>query len=486
MRGIRRRSIRFRLTAWYACILAIAIAGFAVATFAILSRQLDTNADERLASTALSIQQNSRISAYEGELVLNFPLLDQFRIAGYFIEGYRYPTTVDSGPSFFYKSNNLGDYDLPLRTETKSEHGVDFFTTTIGGENIRAAKVEAFVPNSDTSLGQIIVGISTSQLDHTIEQLKTTILFGSVAAIIFAVMGGWFLAGRSLRPVERMRQEAREIAEEGSPGILLAERIDDPGTDDELSRLAQTFNSLLERIEQAFANERRFIADASHELRTPLTAIRGNVDVLLMQARRSPDSSPEQIEALEDAQREIGRMGRLLEDLLMLARADASMHEPVGAPQIVSVAEETKRAIRTAEALSPGRSIAFQSPGDPLVAADPDRLQQVVLILLDNAIRHSASDSEISIRVAEQNEEAVLAIEDHGEGIAPEHLAHIFERFYRADGARARSQGGTGLGLSIAQALVRQVGGDVSAVSTPGEGSTFTVRIPLAPAAPGD
>jgi two-component system OmpR family sensor kinase len=205
-----------------------------------------------------------------------------------------------------------------------------------------------------------------------------------------------------------------------------------------------------------------------------------------MQARRSPDSSSEQIEALEDAQREIGRMGRLLEDLLMLARADASMHEPVGAPQIVSVAEETRRAIRTAEALSPGRSIAFQSPGDPLVAADPDRLQQVVLILLDNAIRHSASDSEISIRVAEQNEEAVLAIEDHGEGIAPEHLAHIFERFYRADGARARSQGGTGLGLSIAQALVRQLGGDVSAVSTPGEGSTFTVRIPLAPTAPGD
>ena len=182
------------------------------------------------------------------------------------------------------------------------------------------------------SLGQIIVGISTSQLDHTIEQLKTTILFGSFAAIIFAVMGGWFLAGRALRPVERMRQEAREIAEEGSPGILLAERIDDPGTEDELSRLAQTFNSLLERIEQAFANERRFIADASHELRTPLTAIRGNVDVLLMQARRAPDASPEQIEALEDAQREIGRMGRLLEDLLMLARADASMHEPVGAP----------------------------------------------------------------------------------------------------------------------------------------------------------
>src|SRR6478735_3485660 len=119
MRGIRRRSIRFRLTAWYACILAIAIAGFAVATFAILSRQLDTNADQRLASTALSIQQNSRISAYEGEVVLDFPLLDQFRIAGYFIEGYRYQSSDGSGPSSFLRSDNLGDYDLPIRTETK-------------------------------------------------------------------------------------------------------------------------------------------------------------------------------------------------------------------------------------------------------------------------------------------------------------------------------------------------------------------------------
>jgi heavy metal sensor kinase len=484
--GIRRRSIRFRLTAWYACILAIAIAGFAFATFAILSRQLDTNADEKLASTALSIQQNSRISAREGELVLETPPLDPFRIAGFFVEGYQYPISVGSGPSVFYKSNNLGDYDLPIRTETKNEHGVDFFTTTIGGEKIRAAKVEAFVPNTNVSIGQVVVAVSTSQIDHTIEQLKTTILFGSIAAIIFAVMGGWFLAGRALRPVERMRQEAREIAEEGSPGILLAERIDDPGTEDELSRLAQTFNSLLERIEQAFANERRFIADASHELRTPLTAIRGNVDVLLMQARRAPDSSPEQIEALEDAQREIGRMGRLLEDLLMLARADAALHEPVGAPPVIAIAEETRRAIRTAEALSPGRSIVLESHVNPQVAADPDRLQQIVLILLDNAIRHSASDSSITISITEQNQDAVLAVADRGEGIDAEHLGHIFERFYRADGARARSRGGTGLGLSIAQALVRQLGGDISAASTPGEGSTFSVRIPLAPIAPDD
>jgi signal transduction histidine kinase len=128
----------------------------------------------------------------------------------------------------------------------------------------------------------------------------------------------------------------------------------------------------------------------------------------------------------------------------------------------------------------------LESHVNPQVAADPDRLQQIVLILLDNAIRHSASDSSITISITEQNQDAVLAVADRGEGIDAEHLGHIFERFYRADGARARSRGGTGLGLSIAQALVRQLGGDISAASTPGEGSTFSVRIPLAPIVRGD
>lgn len=484
MQPIRRRSIRFRLTAWYAIILAIAIAGFGIATFAILSRQLDNNTDEELANTALAIQQNSQISADEGMLKLKVPALDPFRIAGFFVEGYGYPFSDSDHPSVFYKSSNLGDYDLPIRLDSRGNGGVDFFTTTLGGEKIRAAKVEAFVPGTTSSLGQVIVGVSTAQLDHTVEQLKQTIFFGSLAAIIFAILGGWFLAGRALRPVERMRQEAKEIAEEGSPGILLAERIDDPGTQDELSRLAQTFNELLERIEQAFANERRFIADASHELRTPLTAIRGNVDVLLMQARRSPDSSPEQVEALEDAQREIGRMGRLLEDLLTLARADAALHEPSATPRPVAIAEHIQQSIRTAQGISPGREISFSPEGNPSVAIDPDRLAQVVLILLDNAMRHSPNDSAIDVRLREEGSDAIVTIEDHGEGIDPEHLAHIFERFYRADGARARSRGGTGLGLAIAQAIVRQTGGEIIAASTPGEGSAFTIRLPRISASP--
>ena len=484
MQPIRRRSIRFRLTAWYAIILAIAIAGFGFATFTILSRQLDNNTDEELANTALAIQQNSQISAEEGILKLKVPALDPFRIAGFFVEGYGYPFSDGDKPSVFYKSSNLGDYDLPIRLDSRGDGGVDFFTTSLGGEKIRAAKVEAFIPGTNSSLGQVIVGVSTAQIDHTVNQLKQTIFYGSLAAIIFAILGGWFLAGRALRPVERMRQEAKEIAEEGPRGLLRAGRIDDPGTEDELSRLAQTFNELLERIEQAFANERRFIADASHELRTPLTAIRGNVDVLLMQARRSPDSSPEQLEALEDAQREIGRMGRLLEDLLTLARADAALHEPTTTPNPIAMAEHIQQAIRTAQGISPGREITFSQEGNAFVAIDPDRLQQVMLILLDNGIRHSPGHSAIELSLREEEHEVIVMVADHGEGIDPAHLAHIFERFYRADGARARSRGGTGLGLAIAQAIVRQAGGEISAASTPGEGSTFTITLPRSSAVP--
>ncbi|MGH2550295.1 MAG: sensor histidine kinase, partial [Thermomicrobiales bacterium] len=329
--------------------------------------------------------------------------------------------------------------------------------------------------------GVLVVAAPTDQINSTIDDVRKITAIGAVVAILVTSTGGWFLAGRALRPVERMRSEAEAItSERASIRPILAERIKDPGTNDEISRLAQTFNELLDRIEAAFDTERRFIADASHELRTPLTAIRGNVDVLLRQADRAEDFPPEQREALTDMQREASRMSRLLQDLLTLARADTASSDDLASRSPISLSEPLASAVRTAQALAPDREIVADLRGDPWVSANPDQIEQVALILLDNAIRHSSAPSMVTIRLQHSSQDAEIVVIDRGEGIAPEHLTHLFDRFYRVDSARSRRSGGTGLGLAIAHSIVLRHGGEIDVLSAVGIGTTFTIMLPLA------
>jgi signal transduction histidine kinase len=321
-------------------------------------------------------------------------------------------------------------------------------------------------------------------LHRTLSSFRRLLVGASLVGIALATVGGWLLAGRALRPVDRITATAAAIATERATPSALAARLDVPASGDEVARLAATFNQMLDRIEQAFAAQRRFIADASHELRTPLTAIRGNIDVLLRQA--TLDEMParaDTLEALADVRREASRMARLLEDLLTLARADAPAADSSLAREPVPLDEVARDALQTARGLATGQHLTLDAPAPVVVLADPDRLQQLVLILLENAIRHTPPDGTIAVTVERTGNDARLTVRDTGEGIAPEHLPHIFERFYRADTARDRSRGGTGLGLAIAQAMTRVYGGDIGVVSTPGQGSAFTVTLPAAPVA---
>jgi two-component system OmpR family sensor kinase len=259
-----------------------------------------------------------------------------------------------------------------------------------------------------------------------------------------------------------------------------------PPTNDELSRLSATFNAMLDRLQASFRAQERFVGDASHELRTPLTAIRGNVDVLLRQARldgRRLDQT-DLTAALDDIRRESDRMRRLLEDLLLLARADADAGSDPDktAPirrELVRLDEIASETVRSAEALASGQVLELEAPRAVEVHGDSDRLYQLVMILLDNAIRHTPPGGRIRVAVtAKPDGQARVAVRDEGEGIAPEHVPHVFERFYRADGARGRSSGGPGLGLAIAKAICRAHGGDISVTSAPGQGATFLVTLP--------
>lgn len=260
----------------------------------------------------------------------------------------------------------------------------------------------------------------------------------------------------------------------------LSGRVTPPPTQDEVGRLAVTFNDMLSRLQasdvqlrETLETQRRFVADASHELRTPLTTIRGNSGMLRSVAEMTPEDREE---AMDEIHQEAERMSRLVGQLLVLARADAGLvlrREPV------ELAPLTREAATQVSRLAPGRWIGVEEISPVTVMGDSDALRQVLLILLDNAIKYTPTDGTITVRLREQRDEARVTVSDTGIGIEPEHLPHVFERFYRAD--PARTAGGTGLGLSIAQWIAGQHGGRIEAESSPGRGSVFTVHLPKVP-----
>jgi signal transduction histidine kinase len=233
---------------------------------------------------------------------------------------------------------------------------------------------------------------------------------------------------------------------------------------------------MLASLEEAYRAQQRFVADAAHELRAPLTAIQGNIELLA----RVPDMpSDDRSEAMSYLDREAARLARLVNELLTLARADAGQtveRRPVELDEVVLEAVAEMRAV------SHGERLAVDAAEPVAVSGDSSRLKQLVLILLDNALRYTPDDGAIRVRLARAGGDGVLEVADNGMGIPEDALPHIFERFYRADPARGRDPGGSGLGLAIARWIVEQHEGQIAAESTEGQGTVITVRLPLLPA----
>lgn len=291
------------------------------------------------------------------------------------------------------------------------------------------------------------------------------------AAAVLAVVGGRILAARSLRPVGTMATAARRISVEN-----LADRLERSGTGDELDQLAETFNDMLTRLEKQVAQLHQFIADAAHELRTPLAALRGNAEVALS-GRRPAD---ELRAVLADAIEEYDRLSRIADDLLLLARADA------GQKLIRSARFPLDRAVVdvvdlfSPEAEERGVSLILSDRNEIWIDGDDGRLRQMLSNLLDNAIKFTPDGGTVRVSQSTSNGMIELTVRDTGVGIAPEHLPHVFDRFYRADRARTHDGGGAGLGLSICRTIVEAHGGDIRLTSRPGGGTTVSVRIPVA------
>ena len=295
-----------------------------------------------------------------------------------------------------------------------------------------------------------------------------------VLAFVLSVAGSFFLTRYSLAPVTAIAGAAATISEED-----LSQRLPvRAGRGDELDRLARTFNDLLARLETAFADreaaldyQRRFVADASHELRTPLTSIVGYTRLLQRWGPNRPEASAE---ALDHLQREADRMQRLVEGLLLLARGDEAsglVLSPTDLGPIVLAA--TDEAATLGEAMS----LVVEGGGPWPAMIDPDAMRQVLGVLLDNA-RHHAPGAPVTLLLKEDSDAIVLEIADEGPGIAADHLAHVFERFYRGD--HSRTGRGAGLGLAIAHDLVTRQEGSIQVTSEVGAGTTFTLRFPRA------
>jgi two-component system OmpR family sensor kinase len=365
---------------------------------------------------------------------------------------------------------DVSTIDLRERTQTAS---------AIDGDAIRL-RVD---PLGDGTT--LIVGQSLHRVDETRRQLVAVLLLGSLAAIAAAVAVAWWLVGAGLRPLRRVEASAAEIT--GSDlGDLRVPGADEPT---EVGKLATALNAMLDRLQQTSeereqtlselrASEsrmRRFVADASHELRTPLAATAAYAELFEQGARDRPEDLER---AMSGIRRETGRMAGLVDDLLLLARLDERRpltQEPVDLTEVVFAAIDAARTV------DPDRPIRVRIGEVITVRGDAGRLRQVVDNLLANVRAHTPQGTGCEVELATDGTDAVLTVTDAGPGVASDDLDHLFDRFYRVDGARARSTGGSGLGLAIVDAIVRAHHGSLTARNVDPHGLALTIRLPIEP-----
>ena len=325
------------------------------------------------------------------------------------------------------------------------------------------------IEHTGTVTGYVEALTPLGRLDAAMQEFRVILVIVALSSLALALGGSWIIAGRALRPVGKLVQIAQSIALSRD----LSRRIEVPAHHDELTRLAMTFNEMLASLEKASVMQQRFVSDASHEMRAPLTAIQGNLELL----NRHPDMAlDDRTEALVEITREAQRLTRLVTDLLVLARADAGItlkRCPVDLDPLVL------EVFREARHLAQRHTLVLEPFQPAKVEGNEDKLKQLLLILLDNALKYTPAGGQVIIGMRRLEEDVEVIVSDSGVGIAPEDRPHIFERFYRADPARGRDPGGTGLGLPIAEWIVEQHEGRIMVESSPCQGTTMRVYLPL-------
>jgi two-component system OmpR family sensor kinase len=373
-----------------------------------------------------------------------------------------YIQIADDRGTIIHRSYNLGLDSLAVR-DTIPLNQTIVTTGWLNAEPIRiaASRDRHFV---------FFVGYPIAELNDLLESLYLVFLILIPIALAVSIIGGLALAHKSLHPVDEITRRARRITAENLDQTLPVRPVDD-----EISRLSSTFNEMIERLKESFAQVRQFSGDASHELRTPLTIMRGEIELAL----RSNKAPEEYRRVLQSSLEEILRMSSIIENLLMLAKADqGSYHAEFSEIDLKALVEEL---FEDSEALAEHKRIhvTLKNVAPITIVGDRVRLRQLFLNLIDNAIKYTPEGGSVALTVQQQNGSAVFQVEDTGIGIPKEEQGKIFDRFYRVDKARSREAGGSGLGLSIAKWIAELHRGTIEVESELSRGSVFTVHLPL-------
>jgi signal transduction histidine kinase len=482
----RPRSIRNRLVATYT-VIAVLLAAIALSLFVVLvHRSLSGSLDASLATRA------TPVVAALGENPL--PDLQALTGTGAKIPGKPDPTLqpeLDAiafvlrpdGTMAAANPNRLPEALFAEAERARADTTATGRTVRIGDDHIRML----FIPVTRHGATWVVgVGADQAVVESTAREAIHQLYVAVPVFILLAAIGAWLLSGAALEPVERMRTDVETIGERD-----LDTRISVPDTADELARLAQTFNALLDRLRGSVDRQRNLVADAGHELRTPLAVLSTELEL----ADRPERSREELLDAIRHARAEVGRLNGLAEGLLFLARADgsAAIIEPREA-DVISVIGDAVRATR-ARAEAEGILIAVEAPGELWAWIDPDALRRAVDNLIANAVSAMARSPHpspgtherrvvISAGATSEASEAAtppvvtVAVSDTGPGFPPEFIGHAFSRFRRADTSRTSSSGGYGLGLAIVAEIAAAHGGTATAANNAGPGATVTIRIP--------
>jgi heavy metal sensor kinase len=451
------RSIGFRLTAWYFVSLCIIFLLFGIGSKLAMQRSANHVVDGELqaeldAVTHFLKGEASGLTAPELEDELSE--LSQGGVA---------LAVSDRTGGWVYRSSLFASNHLKIPKSPERE----YYTIRTVGSRVRLASRRI---SAGSAFYTVTAGYSMHEFNRSIEHFEFVLLISMPVALFVASLGGYLFSHRALDPVNRIILDAQAIDLRN-----LSARLAVPRTGDELQRLSETINQMLERIERSVQQIQQFTADASHELRAPLTLMRTAAEFSLRRER----TREELADALSKILRESERMSRLVNSLLLLARTDAGVNEVQLQP--LNLAGPVQEAAEQGRVLAQAREIDYEirMPAEPVpVSGDPDALRRVVFILIDNAIKYTPSGGAVSIKLSQQNGLAAVAVEDTGIGLAEADVTRVFDRFWRADKVRSRSEGGVGLGLSIAETIMRLHRGMIELSSKPGRGSVFTVILP--------
>lgn len=464
------QSIHFRLIAWYAGVLLLVLLGFGAFTYTTLRFFSNQVLREAMAHRA---QQIADLLASDGAAK------DPAYVAHEIVKRYD-PATNDrfvrvsrADGKVLFLSDAPNDHSFApekLPPWTATENGTAAYQVT-APEGTRLLIATQRIPvRNDTFL--IEVGGTLTSNERLLHRLLMTLLLGLPVVLGVVILGGYILTKRALQPVQTMMRAAQDITLSH-----LSRRLPTLQSDDEIAHLTTVLNQMIARLDESFQNTARFTADASHELRTPLTIIRGELEAILLRQKLEPALRDAVASLLEEAERLVG----IVEGLFALSRLDT------GEAQTERVRFDLARlAQTTAEQMCllaevKHIELVYDTAACVEIEGDRSRLKQVVVNLLDNAIKYTPEQGRVSLAVRAQNGSALLEVSDTGPGVSAVALPHLFERFYRADEVRSREIGGAGLGLSIVQSICTAHGGTVTAANTPPGGCRFTVELPLAP-----